>query len=281
MTFGQGVFLMRKKILLPLFTALLFTAAGKAGAGETFQFAPPPFPVLNLRSVDIEKNSGFDYINMKVGDFSFNALNFGGSRAIKYWDRGGFSLGGNLMLILGTGKFSGTSTTLFGEGLGLQPNWYFDLRGDEEDDFSLPVYFGPHVSANFMAGSFSQTVFGTSYTTYITVATIMYGWQAGIQAGVNLNDSIKFIPYVDFSQEIGGAVGTSITSSGYSSSTSVSVKALPVTMSPGFDFKLRKINLSLGGAIQNSKSASGTGEKTRTTVIHARFQTKFRSICGI
>ncbi|MBI4352070.1 MAG: hypothetical protein HY550_11575 [Elusimicrobia bacterium] len=272
---------MRKKILLPLFTALLFTAAGKAGAGETFQFAPPPFPVLNLRSVDIEKNSGFDYINMKVGDFSFNALNFGGSRAIKYWDRGGFSLGGNLMLILGTGKFSGTSTTLFGEGLGLQPNWYFDLRGDEEDDFSLPVYFGPHVSANFMAGSFSQTVFGTSYTTYITVATIMYGWQAGIQAGVNLNDSIKFIPYVDFSQEIGGAVGTSITSSGYSSSTSVSVKALPVTMSPGFDFKLRKINLSLGGAIQNSKSASGTGEKTRTTVIHARFQTKFRSICGI
>ena len=103
---------MRKNIILLAFAALAVTAAGKAQAGETFQFAPPPFPVLNLRSVDIEKNSGFDYINMKVGDFSFNAVNFGGSRAIKYWDRGGFSLGGNLMLILGTGKFSGTDLAM-------------------------------------------------------------------------------------------------------------------------------------------------------------------------
>lgn len=272
---------MRKNIILLAFTALAVAAAGRVQAGETFQFAPPPFPVLNLRSVDIEKNSGFDYINMKVGDFNFNAVNFGGSRAIKYWDRGGFSLGGNIMLILGTGKFSGTSLTMFGEGFGIQPNWYFDLKGDEEDDFSLPVYFGPHVNMNFLMGSLSQTILGTSYTSYITVATIMYGWQAGIQAGVNLNDSVKFIPYLDFSQEVGGTVGTSFSSSYGSSSTSVSVKSMPVTMSPGFDFKLRKINLSLGGAIQNSKSASGTGEKTKTVVIHARFQTKFRSICGI
>lgn len=272
---------MRKNILLLAFAALAFLAAGKAEAGESFQFAPPPFPVLNLRAVDIEKNSGFDYINMKVGDFKFNAFNFGGSRAIKYWDRGGFSLGGNAMLILGTGKFSGTSLTMFGEGFGVQPNWYFDLKGDEEDDFSLPFYFGPHVTFNMLMGSISTTVLGNTYSTFINVATIMYGWQAGIQAGVNLNDSVKFVPYLDFSQEVGGAVGTSMTSSGYSSSTSVSIKSMPVTMSPGFDFKLRKINLSLGGAIQNSKSASGTGEKTKTVVIHARFQTKFRSICGI
>lgn len=273
---------MRKNIILLAFAALAVIASGKVQAGETFQFAPPPFPVLNLRAVDIEKNSGLDYINMKVGDFSFNALNFGGSRAVKYWDRGGFSLGGNLMLILGTGKFSGTSVTLFGEGFGIQPNWYFDLKGDEEDDFSLPVYFGPHVNLNMLMGSFSTYIpyYGT-VSTFITATTVMYGWQAGIQAGVNLNDSIKFVPYLDFSQEVGGGVATSMTSSGYSSSDSVSIKSMPVTMSPGFDFKLRKVNLSLGGAIQNSKSASGTGEKTKTTVFHLRFQTKFRSICGI
>lgn len=273
---------MRKMVLLPVFAALFFTAAGKAYAGESFQFAPPPFPLLNQRSVDIEKNSGITYINMKVGDFSFNALNFGGSRAIKYWDRGGFSLGGNVMLILGKGNFGGgTETTMFGEGFGVQPNWYFDLKGDEEDDFSLPIYFGPHVNLNMLMGSISQTILGKTYTTNITVGTIMYGWQAGIQAGVNLNDYIKFIPYLDFSQELGGAVGTSIYSSYGSSSDSVSIKSMPVAMSPGFDFKLRKVNLSLGGAIQNSKSASGTGEKTKTTVFHLRFQTKFRSICGI
>lgn len=274
---------MRKKFLTLSLAALALTLAGKAQAGETFQFAPPPFPVLNLRSVDIEKNSGFDYIGMKVGGFKFNALNFGGSRAIKYWDRGGFSLGGNVMLIVGNGDFGGGSKmTMFGEGFGIQPNWYFDLKGDEEDDFSLPIYFGPHVNFNMLMGSFSTYIptVGT-VSTFLTATSIMYGWQAGIQAGVNLNDSVKFIPYVDFSQEIGGGIGTSMSSSFGSSSTSVSVKSMPVTMSPGFDFKLRKVNLSLGGAIQNSKSASGTGEKTKTTVFHIRFQTKFRSICGI
>lgn len=274
---------MRKNIILLAFAALIVTAAGKAQAGETFQFAPPPFPVLNLRAVDIEKNSGLDYVGMKVGGFKFDALNFGGSRAIKMWDRGGFSLGGNIMLILGKGDFGGGGEmTMFGEGFGIQPNWYFDLKGDEEDDFSLPIYFGPHINLNMLMGSFSQTIpyYGT-VSTFITATTVMYGWQAGIQAGVNLNDSIKFVPYVDFSQEVGGGVATSMSSSGYSSSDSVSIKSMPVTMSPGFDFKLRKVNLSLGGAIQNSKSASGTGEKTKTTVFHLRFQTKFRSICGI
>ena len=275
---------MRKKFLLLSGAVLALSLAVKAQAGETFQFAPPPFPVLNLRSVDIEKNSGFDYIGMKVGGFKFNAFNFGGSRAIKYWDRGGFSLGGNAMIILGSGNFGYGKMNMFGEGFGVQPNWYFDLKGDEEDDFSLPIYFGPHVTFNMLMGSVSSsyTLLGNTYTNsmFITATTIMYGWQAGIQAGVNLNDSIKFIPYVDFSQEAGGSMATSFSSGYGSGSTSASIKATPVTMSPGFDFKLRKINLSLGGAVQSSKSASGSGEKTKTTVFHLRFQTKFRSICG-
>lgn len=274
---------MRKKFLLLAWAALALTLAGKVEAGETFQFAPPPFPVLNLRSVDVEKNSGLDYIGMKVGGFKFDAVNFGGSRAVKMWDRGGFSLGGNAMLILGKGDFGGGSEmTMFGEGFGVQPNWYFDLKGDEEDDFSLPVYFGPHLSLNMLMGSYSYyTPYTGTVSVFMTATTIMYGWQAGIQAGVNLNDYIKFVPYLDFSQELGGTVGTSMSSSYGSSSTSLSIKSMPVAMSPGFDFKLRKVNLSLGGAIQNSKSASGTGEKTKTTVFHLRFQTKFRSICGI
>lgn len=275
---------MRKMFLLLAWAALALTVAGKAEAAESFQFAPPPFPVLNLRGVDVEKNSGVDYVGMKIGGFSFNALNIGGSRAVKYWDRGGFSLGGNVMLILGKGKFggsTGTEMTMFGEGLGFQPNWYFDLAGEEEDDLSLPFYFGPHLTGNMMMGSVSSTIAGRTYSTFITVGSLMYGWQAGLQAGLNMGEYVKFIPYVDFSQELGGSVATSMSSSYGSSSTSVSVKSMPVAMAPGFDFRLRKVNLSLGGAIQNSKSASGTGEKVKTTVFHLRFQTKFRSICGI
>ena len=275
---------MRKQFLVLSLGALVCAAAGKVEAGESFQFAPPPFPVLNLRSVDVEKNSGFDYIGMKVGGFKFDAANFGGSRAVKLWDRGGFSLGGNGMLILGKGDFgSGSQMTMFGEGFGVQPNWYFDLKGDDEDDFSLPFYFGPHISMNMLMGSFTLPSYGGygGGSAFVNVATIMYGWQAGIQAGINLNDYIKFVPYIDFSQELGGAVGTTTSANGYSSSTSVSIKSMPVASAPGFDFQLRKVNLSLGGAIQNSKSASGTGESVKTTVFHIRFHTKFRSICGI
>ncbi|MEK7721923.1 MAG: hypothetical protein AAB359_05995 [Elusimicrobiota bacterium] len=275
---------MRKKVLLPVLAALVFSVAGKAEAGDSFQFAPPPFPILNLRSVDVETSRGIDYVGMKVGGFKFSALNYGASRAVKYWNRGGFSLGGNALLILGTGKFSGADLTMFGEGVGIQPNWYFDLKGEEEDDFSLPFYFGPHLSANILMGSITSSFGGSSYSTFITVNSVMYGWQAGIQAGVNLGEYIKFIPYLDFSQELGGSVGTSISNSYYSSSDSVSIKSMPMAMQPGFDFRLRKINLSLGGAVQSSKSApdaSGKQNKTETTVFHLRFQTKFRSICGI
>ena len=118
---------MRKKVLLFVWATLVFSVVGKAAASNSFQFAPPPFPILNLRSVDAERNTSIDYIGMKMSGFRFDALNYGGSRAVKYWDRGGFSLGGNIQLILGTGKFAaGTSSmdlTLFGEGLGLQPNF--------------------------------------------------------------------------------------------------------------------------------------------------------------
>ncbi|MCX5785209.1 MAG: hypothetical protein NTX59_05935 [Elusimicrobia bacterium] len=269
---------MRKKVLLLVGAALVFSFIGKAEASGSFQFAPPPFPILNLRSVDAERNNSFDYIGMKMGGFKFNALNFGGSRAVKYWDRGGFSLGGNVQLILGKGDFGGGGDmTMFGTGLGLQPNFYFDLYGDEEDNFSLPFYFGPHLSGSSIMGSMSTG----GYTTSIMVGTLLYGWQAGIQAGVNLGDYIKFIPYIDFSQELGGLVGTSYSSSYASGSTSASVKSMPVAAQPGFDIMFRKISLDLGGAIQNSKSTDGSGTSVKTTVFHIRFQKKFRSICGI
>jgi len=299
---------MRKQLLLLACCTLAVAFSEKAFASSSFQFAPPPFPILNLRSVDAERNVSFDYIGMKMSGFKFDALNVGGSRAVKYWDRGGFSLGGNAQLILGRGKTTATGTstdlTMVGPGVGLQPNFYFDLYGEEEDGFSLPFYFGPHLSMNAMMGSISFNTIHINYsrcaawlggnclvwgvaenvtdTMYITNASMMYGWQAGLQAGINLGDYLKFIPYIDFSQELGGTMGTS-TSSTYSgsSSTSMSIKSMPVASQPGFDIMFRKIGLDLGGAVQNTKNADGSGSKVKTTVFHLRFQKKFRSICGI
>ena len=268
------------KNALTLLLPALLACAGQAGAAESFQFAPPPWNILNIRSVDVQRNMGFDYIGQKVGDFNFHAANFGGSRAVKKWENGGMSIGGNAMLLLGKGKTDGTDITMFGEGFGGQFNFYFDMYGDEEDNFSLPFYFGPHANMNLMMGSVDVSAGPYSDTIFLTVTTIMYGWQAGVQAGVNLTDSVKFIPYVDFSQELGGSVSTSQSSTYLgSSSTSLSVKSMPVTMTPGFDFMFRKIGLSLGGALQNSKNASKT--KTKTTMLHLRWQKKFHSICGI
>lgn len=275
------------KRLLTITAAVLLAGAGQAGASDSFQFAPPPWNILNIRSVDVQRNMGFDYIGQKVGDFKFHAGNFGGSRAVKKWESGGMSVGGNIMLLLGDGSIpigsSRSDIMMFGEGFGGQFNFYFDMYGDEEDNTSLPFYFGPHVNMNMLMGSvdYSYYIGSTKYTNsiFMTVTTIMYGWQAGVQAGLNLTDSVKFIPYVDFSQELGGSVATSMSSSGYSSSTSQSVKSMPVAMTPGFDFMFRKAGLSLGGAFQNSKSASK--KDVKTTMFHLRWQKKFHSICGI
>ncbi len=303
---------MRKKVLPLLLTAIVFSVAGKAEAGDKgFQFAPPPFAILNLRSVDVKTDTSWDYIGMKMGDFKFNVLNYGTGRAVKKWDSGGFSLGTNVQLILGTGKFDmgngdNSSFTLGGMGLGIQPNWYFDLKGNEEDDFSLPFYFGPHLTGSVTSGSLSFKTQWLSYydATYIpyygyiytphyvevtdtmrmTTSVLMYGWQAGIQAGINLGEYFKFVPYVDFSQELGGTTKTTISAiytEAMNSTTSTSIKSTPIATQPGFDFQLRKIALSLGGAIKNSKSGGQDGTKIKTTVFHIRFQHKFRSICGI
>ncbi len=270
------------KLLITAAAALL-ACAGQASATDSFQFAPPPWNILNIRSVDAQRNMGFDYIGQSVGDFDFHAANFGGSRAVKKWDNGGMSIGGNAMLILGQGSMDfgtgSTDLTMFGEGFGGQFNFYFDMYGDEEDNFSVPFYFGPHVNMNLMMGSVDVSAGAYTDTIFMTVTTLMYGWQAGVQAGVNLTDSVKFIPYVDFSQEVGGSVATSISSDYGSSSVSQSVKSMPVSMTPGFDFMFRKIGLSLGGAVQNSKSV---GDKdVKTTMLHLRWQKKFHSICGI
>lgn len=310
---------MRKTMLLA--APLLLMLQGKAGAADSFQFSPPPFPLLNLRSVDAQTHHSMTYVGMKVGDFNFIAADFGASRMVKYWDRGGASLAGNAQLILGTGEFpidpalggGSFDVTMFGPGFNLAPNLNFDLYGDEEDNFSLPFYFGPHVSGSVITGfaSFDSVItnvypapIGTVTTTFssftdLTVSNMFYGWQTGIQAGINLGDSVKFVPYLDIRQDIGGFVSSSISNSysysskrgsstlasgsgSSSSSTTDSISALPVSTTPGFDIVFRKLGLSLGGAVQALEQAgSSSGDKTKTVIINLRFQKKFRSICGV
>ena len=286
-----------KKTLLALvsFAAL----AAPAAASDSFQFAPPPFPILNLRAVDAQQSSGFTGISQKVGDFTFGAGAFGGARTVKKWDSGGISMGGNYLVIGGSGKFdaagTGTKSTLglFGMGFSLQPNIYFDLFGQDEDDFSLPIYFGPHLNLNTMFGSMTQTsrqpyICGTSVcyrnvATYISISMSMvtYGWQAGVQAGINLGDGVKFVPYLDFSQDAGGTATTSVSTSYGSTSTSTPIKAMPVAMTPGFDLMFRDSGFSLGGASQALENATKGGAKTKTIIVNLRWTKKFRSICGI
>lgn len=280
---------------IPVLAALLLAFAGPAFAADSFQFAPPPFPILNLRAVDAQSAGGFTAVSQEVGDFTFGAGVFGGARTVKKWENGGVSLGGNFQLIGGSGDFdagtgSKTSLSLFGFGFGFQPNLYFDLAGHDEDDFSLPIYFGPHFNGSFMSGSLTyDTVYycgaptyycPTTGTAFISVSNFFYGWQAGIQAGINLGDSLKFVPYVDFSQDLGGSVSTSVTASGSSTSTTQSVSSQPMATSPGFDLVFRKIGLSLGGASQALSNAGGSG-KSKTLIFTMRWTKKFKSICGI
>jgi len=272
------------KILLMFLTAFLFVENIKAA--ETFQFAPPPFNILNLRTVDIREDSGLDYVSMKVDDIKFKAVNFSKARTVKKWESGGFSWGYNFGAVFGNGNFaSGFDSTdsemkMTGMTFGLQPNFYFDLAGKEEDDFSLPFYFGPHLNFSTLFGSFNYTFGSYKDTAFLTTFTMMFGWQFGIQAGINLGP-VKFVPYIDFHQELGGSASSSVDIGGSSSSSSQSIESTPLSSSPGFDIVFRNIGLSLGGAFNTMKSTSGSGKDVKTTTFHLRWQTKFRSVCGI
>ena len=282
------------KILLMFLAAFLLTENIKAA--ETFQFAPPPCNILNLRTVDIRQDEGIDYVSMKVDDIKFKAVNFSKARTVKKWESGGFSWGYNFGAVFGNGNFaSGFDSTdsemkMTGMTFGLQPNFYFDLAGKEEDDFSLPFYFGPHLNFSTLFGSFDYmnyytagwppTLYSYKDTAYLTMFTMMFGWQFGIQAGINLGP-VKFVPYIDFHQELGGSVSSSVDIGGSSSSSSQSIESTPLSSSPGFDIVFRNIGLSLGGAFNTMKSTSGSGKDVKTTTFHLRWQTKFRSVCGI
>ncbi|HOL62215.1 MAG TPA: hypothetical protein PK103_02485 [Elusimicrobiales bacterium] len=276
------------KIFLLLFTVFLFTDNIKAS--ENFQFAPPPFNILNLRNIDIREDSGIDYVGMKIDDIKFKAVNFSSARTVRKWESGGFSWGYNFGGVFGKGNFASglgsldSEIRMTGMTYGLQPNFYFDLAGKEEDDFSLPFYFGPHINFTLLVGSFDYMYSGpfVSYkdTAYLTSFTMMLGWQFGIQAGINLGP-VKFVPYVDFHQELGGSVSYSATMEGSTYSDSQSIKSTSLSATPGFDIVFRNIGLSLGGAVNTMKSTSGSGKDVKTTTFHLRWQTKFRSVCGI
>ncbi|MEW6011843.1 MAG: hypothetical protein AB1602_00435 [Elusimicrobiota bacterium] len=282
------------KVMLIIFTAFLFQNNIKAS--ETFQFAPPPFNILNLRSVDAREDGGIDYVSIKVDDIKFKAINYSAARTVKKWESGGFSWGYNFGGVFGKGDFASglgsldSEMRMTGMTFGMQPNFYFDLAGKEEDDFSLPFYFGPHMNFTMLVGSFDYlypvvsgwppTIKWYKDTAYLTSFTMMFGWQFGIQAGVNLGP-VKFVPYVDFHQELGGSVSYSATMEGSSYSDSQSIKSTSLSATPGFDIVFRNIGLSLGGAVNTMKSTSGSGEDVKTTTFHLRWQTKFRSVCGI
>lgn len=282
-----------KKMLI-VFTAFLFSNNIKAS--ETFQFAPPPFNILNLRSVDAREDGGIDYVSIKVDDIKFKAINYSAARTVKKWESGGFSWGYNFGGVFGKGNFASglgsldSEMRMTGMTFGMQPNFYFDLAGKEEDDFSLPFYFGPHMNFTMLVGSFEYlypvtsgwppTITWYKDTAYLTSFTMMFGWQFGIQAGVNLGP-VKFVPYVDFHQELGGSVAYSSTMEGSTYSDSQSLKSTSLSATPGFDIVFRNIGLSLGGAVNTMKSTSGSGKDVKTTTFHLRWQTKFRSVCGI
>ncbi|MEK7287339.1 MAG: hypothetical protein AAB091_02095 [Elusimicrobiota bacterium] len=262
------------------FTAIFyFTLAPAVFASESFQFSPPPFSMLNQRGVDAQRDGSIDYIGMKIGNADFKAANFGFNRTAKQWDTGGMGFGFNYMLITASMKdnsFGSASINFFGMGLSPNFNFIFDVFGREEDDFSLPIYFGPHVNYNNIMGSAKV---GSSNMS-ISILYLSYGAQFGVQAGVNLGP-LKLVPYVDFSKEMGGTIVTSVSPCvGSGCSTTASLGSMPVAMSPGFDVVIRPIGVSLGAMTQSLKKPNSNSE-TKTTVFHLRFKKKFRSICGM
>lgn len=283
--------------------------AGYALAEDTpVKFAPPPFPMTNLVVNDAVQGWGLDYMSLEGGGLKLKALNIGQGSIDRYWNKGGFAGMFAEQLIYGTfdmGGFggSGDPMTMFGIGFSMPLNLYFDGVSKEADDNSFPIYFGLHFNLMEMFGTMDFQTMWNDYNTYqyipfygyITIPhysevtdtlTMMMmnlniGWQIGVQGGINLGSAIKFVPYLDISQDV-YALSLMTMSAIYTdidNSTSENLGPLPITAAPGFDIILRKLGLSLGAMWQTTKLE--TGGEFKQFNVHLRWSETFRSICGL
>lgn len=286
---------------------VLAAAPAAADTGKTsIQFAPPPFPMTNLVVNDAVEGKGVDFMNLSGAGFNLSAFDFGQTSIDRYFPQGGLDLAMAYQLIYGTfdtsggigGGGSSNSFTLYGFGYEAPFTMYFDPLSKDSDDNSLPLYAGFGLGLNEMFGSMSfqtavidhyETIFGFTYPVYkqvtdtMTLAMLQFhvSWHLGIQAGLNLGDYIKVIPYLDVSQQLWTGSLTTISTlytPAADSSTFNNLPLLPVTPSPGFDLVARKLGLSLGGAFQTMHQDAGD---IRTINLHFRWTEKFRSICGL
>ena len=283
------------RVIFSVATCAVISGVCVADSTEnSIKFAPPPFAMTNLTVNDAVQSESIDFMSLKSTGISLNALNFGFGRMAKGWETGGTSIGFSEQLIMGSIDAGGSDASLFGMGIGMPFNIIFDPMSHSGDDNSLPMYFGPHVNAMMISGSFeyqytyidyvwngtfNQPVVRTKTTTAsIMVSSFNMGWHMGIQYGLNLGDAVKIIPYIDISQDIVALSAFSMYGLGLSSSSSSNIGPLPVTMMPGFDIVLRQLGLSLGGAAQTMKQPGGDMKQFN---LHLRFTQKFRSICGL
>ena len=285
-----------------------------AADDTSIQFSPPPFPMTNLIVNDAVQGTGLDYMNLSGMGFNLHCANIGQGSIDRYWDKGGVAAMLTEQIIFGTfdmgdmGLKDATPFTMFGFGMYVPVNFYFDPISKEADDNSFPLFFGPHVSLTEMFGTMSYKYnwhdydirhsiwipipgywyrwYEPHYTEVTDTATMMMlginvGWQAGLQYGLNLGDYIKFLPYVSLSQEV---VAWSMMdmfatyNDDMDSSSSTNMGPLPVSFAPGFDIIMRKFGLSLGAAFQTTKTDSGDMKQIN---VHLRWSEKFRSICGL
>ncbi len=279
-----------------IFAAALLAMPLAARAEDAIQFAPPPVPMINLTANDAVHTNTFDYMNLKLSGFNLHCANFGMGMMERMWEKGGWNRLMAAQFIVGdadigemSGGFSSGKFTMAGAGFNFPVNLFIDPLSEDTDDPSLPIYAGIHLGMSMLTGSFTMSIptgfdmatmslIYRDYVTTILMTTGTAGWQMGVQAGINLGPYLKFVPYVDISQELFMAVGTSMTNAFDSSSTSSgNLGPMPVSLMPGFDLILRKYGLSLGGAYKTMKQDSGDMKMFN---LHFRFTKKFKSICG-
>src|SRR5678810_1064963 len=205
-------------------TAVVLLATGAGAKDTSIKFASPPYAMTNLVANDALEGGGIDVMHLGGNGFNLNCASYGMGSMDRYWESGGFFGGMAGQLIYGSLDTGGTDPfNLYGFGTSVPLNWFFDPISHDEDDNSLPMYFGVHAGTMQMAGSMSYTAqiidhydkvgFSPFYfyipayadvtaTTHLSMMQVQLGWQCGIQWGINLGAYLKAIPYLDVSQDV-------------------------------------------------------------------------------
>jgi hypothetical protein len=247
-------------------SAVLF--ALPAGAQQSnFSITPPPIaaPTFEKDEKNVKVRGTYLSLEGQGVELSGGGVDMVMRKAFSDTVAGNFSIGMFLLdgdMDFGTGK---ADLTILSEVFGLN----IEVQPVKTERVNLILFGGP--TFDFSQGSMetSVTVLTNTISDTLTITTVMFGYLAGAQFGLNLGD-FNISPFAMMTSKS----GSSTVSSSFGGDTETDIPTFTTT-SYGFDIAYVPWNLTLSSVLQEAAKQGEENPGFKTTIYQLAWTKKF------